>query len=76
MRLDGRVIYELDPAAFSDSDGDGRGELQGVVRKLDHIRAVWANTLWLQPFYVSPYLDVGYDVVDGPTCLRIATINQ
>jgi maltose alpha-D-glucosyltransferase/alpha-amylase len=64
MRLDGRVIYQLDPAEFFDSDGDGRGDLEGVVRKLDYIRAVGADTLWLQPFFVSPYLDAGYDVVD------------
>lgn len=64
MRLDGRVIYQLDPATFFDSDGDGAGDLEGVVRKLDHIRAVGADTLWLQPFYVSPYRDAGYDIVD------------
>jgi maltose alpha-D-glucosyltransferase/alpha-amylase len=64
MRLDGRVIYQLDPATFFDSDGDGIGDLEGVVRKLDHVRAVGADTVWLQPFYVSPYLDAGYDVVD------------
>ena len=39
MHLDGRVIYQLDPAAFFDSDGGGVGDLEGVVRKLDHIRA-------------------------------------
>jgi maltose alpha-D-glucosyltransferase / alpha-amylase len=64
MRLDGRVIYQLDPATFFDADGDGAGDLEGVIRKLDHVRAVGADTIWLQPFYVSPYLDSGYDVVD------------
>jgi maltose alpha-D-glucosyltransferase/alpha-amylase len=62
--LDGRVIYQLDPATFFDSDGDGLGDLPGVLRRLDHIRAVGADTIWLQPFYVSPYRDGGYDVVD------------
>ncbi|TDC30183.1 alpha-amylase family protein [Kribbella albertanoniae] len=64
LRLEGRVIYQLDPATFFDSDGDGSGDLQGVLRHLDHVRAVGADTIWLQPFYVSPYLDGGYDVVD------------
>ncbi|NIK58991.1 alpha-amylase family protein [Kribbella shirazensis] len=64
MNLDGRVIYQLDPATFFDADGDGVGDFEGVSRKLDHVRAVGADTVWLQPFYVSPYLDAGYDVVD------------
>ena len=64
MKLDGRVIYQVDPATFFDSDGDGTGDLNGVRRRLDHIRAVGADTIWLQPFYVSPYRDGGYDVVD------------
>ncbi len=59
MRLDGRVIYQLDPALFFDADGDGTGDLDGVVRLLDHIRAVGVDTVWLQPFYVSPGLDSG-----------------
>ncbi len=64
VRLDGRVIYQLDPATFFDSDGDGLGDLNGVLRRLDHIRSIGADTIWLQPVYVSPYRDGGYDVVD------------
>ncbi|GAA1564491.1 alpha-amylase family protein [Kribbella hippodromi] len=52
------TIYQLDAATFSDEG------LAGVRRRLDHIRAVGADTVWLQPFYVSPYRDSGYDVVD------------
>ncbi len=64
MQLDGRVIYQLDPATFFDSDGDGTGDLAGLLQHLDHVRAVGADTIWLQPFYVSPYRDAGYDIVD------------
>ena len=53
MQLDGRVIYQLDPAAFFDSDDDGTGDLAGLLQHLDHVRAVGADTIWLQPFYVS-----------------------
>ncbi|HZX02931.1 alpha-amylase family glycosyl hydrolase [Kribbella sp.] len=58
MTLDGRVIYQLAPGAFAD------GGLNGIRRRLDHIRALGADTVWIQPFYVSPYRDGGYDVVD------------
>jgi maltose alpha-D-glucosyltransferase/alpha-amylase len=64
LQLDGRVIYQLDPATFFDGNGDGVGDLGGVLRKLDHIRELGADTIWLQPFYVSPFRDGGYDVVD------------
>ncbi|HWD77260.1 MAG TPA: alpha-amylase family glycosyl hydrolase, partial [Kribbella sp.] len=58
MTLDGRVIYQLAPATFAD------GGLRGIRRRLDHIRALGADTVWIQPFYVSPYRDAGFDVVD------------
>ncbi|MEU4605683.1 alpha-amylase family protein [Kribbella sp. NPDC023972] len=64
MKLDGRAIYQVDPATFFDTDGDGLGDLTGVLQRLDHVRALGADTIWLQPFYVSPYRDGGYDVVD------------
>ncbi|HEY3004054.1 MAG TPA: alpha-amylase family glycosyl hydrolase [Kribbellaceae bacterium] len=62
MWFEGAVFYEVDAGAFG---GDGeRGDLRGVIRRLEHIRAVGATAVWLQPFYVSPYRDSGYDVVD------------
>ncbi|HET6737443.1 MAG TPA: alpha-amylase family glycosyl hydrolase, partial [Kribbella sp.] len=57
MTLDGRVIYQLDAASFG-------GDLTAVRQRLDHVRALGADTVWIQPFYVSPYRDAGYDVVD------------
>jgi maltose alpha-D-glucosyltransferase/alpha-amylase len=64
VKLDGRAIYQVDPATYFDTDADGLGDLGGVLRRLDHIRALGADTLWLRPFYVSPYREGGYDVVD------------
>lgn len=52
------MIYQLAPGAFAD------GGLSGIRRRLDHIRALGADTVWIQPFYVSPYRDGGFDVVD------------
>lgn len=58
------VIYEVDVAQFADSNGDGWGDLRGLARRLDHIRGLGATTLWLLPFYPSPFRDAGYDVSD------------
>lgn len=58
------VIYQVDPTRFFDTNGDGSGDLPGIVEKLDYIAALGATTLWLNPFYVSPGHDNGYDVVD------------
>lgn len=57
-------IYQVDPSLFLDSDGDGWGDLRGVERRLEHVRALGASTLWLLPFYRSPFRDGGYDVSD------------
>ena len=58
------VIYQVDPGRFFDTNADGNGDLRGVVEKLDYIASLGATTLWLNPFYVSPGRDNGYDVVD------------
>ena len=58
------VIYQVDPSLLLDSDGDGCGDLRGIGRSLHHIRWMGANTLWLLPFYRSPFRDGGYDVTD------------
>src|SRR5690606_35526622 len=58
------VIYQIDPSLFRDSNGDGRGDLRGVADRLDHLRALGANCIWLLPFYKSPFRDAGYDVSD------------
>jgi len=58
------VIYSLDVKTFNDSDGDGWGDIQGVVEKLDYIEQLGVDCLWIRPFYPSPLRDNGYDVAD------------
>lgn len=57
------VLYEIYPTSFYDSDGDGIGDLNGITEKLDYV-AQFADLVWLNPFYVSPFFDGGYDVAD------------
>jgi maltose alpha-D-glucosyltransferase / alpha-amylase len=58
------VFYELHVKSFYDSNGDGIGDFEGVIRKLDYIRELGVTVLWLLPFYPSPLLDDGYDIAD------------
>ncbi len=56
------VIYQLNVKAFFDSDDDGYGDFKGVAAKLDYVRDLGVNTIWLMPFYPSPLRDDGYDI--------------
>ncbi len=58
------VFYNIYPQSFSDSNGDGIGDLKGITDKLDYIHYMGLNALWLNPFYESPFRDGGYDVSD------------
>ena len=58
------IVYALDVATFMDSDGDGVGDFQGLVQRLDYLAGLGVNCLWLLPFYPSPDRDDGYDVAD------------
>jgi alpha-glucosidase len=58
------VIYEIAPVSFQDSDGDGRGDLGGLLQRLDHLAWLGVDTLWLTPVQPSPFRDFGYDISD------------
>ncbi len=58
------IIYELHVKAFYDSNGDGMGDFRGLTEKLDYLKDLGVNTLWLLPFYPSPLRDDGYDISD------------
>jgi alpha-glucosidase len=58
------IVYQIYPRSFQDSDGDGEGDLPGIVRRLDHIASLGADAVWLSPVYPSPMADGGYDVAD------------
>ncbi|MBL8537283.1 MAG: DUF3459 domain-containing protein [Hyphomonadaceae bacterium] len=60
----GAVIYHVYPLSFSDSNGDGYGDLAGVTQRLDYIKSLGVDAVWLSPFYTSPMRDFGYDVSD------------
>ncbi len=58
------VIYQIYPRSFADSNGDGIGDLQGIISRLPYLVSLGIDAIWLSPFYVSPHADAGYDVAD------------
>lgn len=60
----GAVIYQIYPRSFRDSDGDGVGDLKGVIDGLDYVARLGVDGIWLSPFFTSPMRDFGYDVSD------------
>lgn len=58
------VFYEIYPQSFNDTNADGIGDLQGVIEKLDYIRELGCDAIWLNPCFESPFHDAGYDVSD------------
>ena len=58
------VVYQIYPRSFKDSDGDGIGDLKGIISKLDYIKSLGINAVWLNPIYSSPNDDNGYDISD------------
>jgi len=60
----GAVIYQIYPRSFMDSNGDGIGDLPGIVDKLDYVASLGVDAVWVAPFYQSPMKDFGYDISD------------
>ena len=57
-------VYQIYPKSFKDSNGDGIGDLNGVIEKLDYLKMLGVDYLWLTPFFLSPQKDNGYDIED------------
>ena len=58
------VVYQIYPSSFKDSDGDGVGDLPGIIEKLDYLKLLGVDVVWLSPVYPSPWDDNGYDISD------------
>ena len=56
-----KVVYQIYPKSFKDTNGTGTGDLKGVIEKLDYLQTLGVDYIWLTPFYVSPQNDNGYE---------------
>ena len=74
------VVYQIYPRSFADSDGDGVGDLRGIIGKLDYLAALGIDVVWLSPIYRSPQDDNGYDISDyedvDPTFGTLADLDE
>jgi len=62
--IENAVFYQIYPQSFKDSNGDGIGDLQGIIEKLPYIKSLDVDAIWLNPFFSSTFMDAGYDVTD------------
>jgi len=60
----GAVIYQIYPRSYLDSDGDGVGDLPGIIDRLDYVASLGVDAIWISPFFKSPMADFGYDIAD------------
>ena len=60
----GAVIYQIYPRSFLDTNGDGVGDLPGIVDRLDYVASLGVDAIWISPFFKSPMADFGYDIAD------------
>ena len=64
------VVYQIYPRSFKDVNGDGLGDIAGVTEKMDYLKNLGIDAIWLSPFYPSDLADGGYDVIDYRTWTR------
>jgi len=62
--LKNAIFYQIYPQSFKDTNNDGIGDLQGIIEKLDYIKWLGCNTIWINPCFESAFMDAGYDVID------------
>ncbi|MBR5670512.1 MAG: alpha-amylase, partial [Bacteroidales bacterium] len=62
--LSDAVFYQIYPSSYQDSDGNGIGDIPGIISRLDYIQSIGVTAIWLNPVYVSGWTDGGYDVID------------
>ena len=67
---DRAVIYEIYPRSFQDTNNDGIGDLKGVTMRLDYLKQLGVDAIWITPFFPSPNVDFGYDVADYTNVAR------
>ncbi len=58
------VVYQIYPRSFQDSNGDGIGDLKGIISRLDYVKKLGVDVIWLNPIYKTPNIDGGYDISD------------
>lgn len=64
------IVYQIYPRSFQDSNGDGIGDLRGIIEKLDYLKWLGIGAIWLNPIYESPNDDMGYDISNYETILK------
>lgn len=62
--LDNAIFYQIYPQSFNDTNADGIGDLQGIIEKLDYIKELGCNAIWVNPCFASAFADAGYDITD------------
>ncbi len=60
----GKVAYQIYPKSFLDTNGDGIGDIRGIIKKLDYLKDLGIDIIWISPIYASPFVDQGYDISD------------